>query len=400
MYHKPDLDLALINKDISNYDFTGKNILIRSCLNVIIDKLGNITDNTRLIEALPTLRLLAEKANSIVIMAHLGRPTTARENEFSLENVRKELEVALKEPVIMLNNEEEIRNLSNSKRNNKYYLIENIRFFEGEESQDPEKQTKFAELLASTSDIYVNDAFPDYREAVSTYTIAKHLKSFLGCLFIAEIKSINYFQSPTRPFVAVMGGAKLSEKLDTLYKLLEVADKVVIGGAMAYTMLKASGKEIGKSLCEEDKIQIAKEMLEKYSAKIILPVDHLVGDNFSESTTIKNTDSADILPDQIGLDIGTETIKLYTEIISSAKSILWNGPMGVFEWASCENGTKEIGKAIVENQESFKFAGGGDSIAAINKFNLTGFNHISTGGGAMLSYIAKDSFPTLEVILD
>jgi len=226
------------------------------------------------------------------------------------------------------------------------------------------------------------------------------LPSYLGPVFVREVEAMSNFANPKRPFLAILGGAKLSEKLDALNALAQSADKVIIGGAMAYTLLLSDGVHIGKSLVEADKLEIAKEILAKYRDKLILPVDHVVASEFSSDSEVSTIPAVNIPEDRIAVDIGPETQRLFVNEIKQAKSILWNGPMGVFEWEQTAQGTRKVGQAIVDNKDAYKFAGGGDSIAAINKFDLTGFDHISTGGGAMLAFLSYDTFPTLDIILN
>jgi phosphoglycerate kinase len=390
----------LESKNILNADYAGKNIVIRTCLNVAMDKSGNISDDTRIEESAPTLKTLGEKASRIVMMAHLGRPTTAREAEFSLEPIRIELEKRLGTKVEMIEDEAAMDNFisKSDEMNSKYYLVQNIRYFAGEESKDAEARKEFAAKLAKLGDIFVNDAFADYREAASTYDIAEIIPSYIGPVFAKEVKAVSYFSNAQTPFVAILGGAKLSEKLDALLALAAAADKILIGGAMAYTLLKADGISIGKSLVEVDKIEVAKQILNDHRAKLVLPVDHVVTSEFkADSATQIKTEIGEL---DIAVDIGPKTIELFKSHINEAKSLLWNGPMGVFEWNSASEGTMNVGNTIISNNDAYKFAGGGDSIAAINKFGLKNFNHISTGGGAMLAFVSYEKFPTLDVIID
>lgn len=392
----------LDTKNILNADYAGKTIVIRTCLNVAMDKSGNITDATRIEESVPTLKTLGEKAKKVIMMAHLGRPTTAREPEFTLEPVRMELEKRLGEKIEMIKDDATMDEFiaNPDSKTGKFYLLENIRYFAGEESKDASIRKEFAAKLAKLGDIYVNDAFADYREAASTYDIAEILTSYIGPVFAREVKAVSYFTNASKPFVAILGGAKLSEKLDALLALTKEADKILIGGAMAYTLLKAMGKPVGKSLVEEDKISVAKQIITDHSNKLVLPIDHVVVSEFKPEAEISITQGDSIEDNHIAVDIGPKTRELFKSQIQSAKSILWNGPMGVFEWESAGKGTQEVGTAIVSNSDAYKFAGGGDSIAAINKYNLQGFNHISTGGGAMLAFVSYDKFPTLDVILN
>ncbi len=398
MYTTPNLTEKLKAKNITNFDFSGKRVLIRSCLNVPVSKSGRIEDFARLDEAIPTIKMLREKADKVIILAHLGRPTTARESEFSLKPVQAELEKRLGQTVEMIETESEFQDISES--HSKYFILENIRFFEGEESKDIAKKEEFSKKLASLADLYVNDAFPDYRESVSTFDLAKLLPSFLGPVFVKEVEALSKFSNPKRPFVAILGGSKLSEKLDALNALAKTADRLLISGAMAYTLLLSEGKSVGKSLVEQDKIEVAKEIMQNHKDKILLPIDHAVANEFDESSSVENINDVNIPDGKIALDIGPETIKLFVNEIQYARSILWNGPAGVFEWKNTKTGTLEIGKVITRNSKAYKLAGGGDSISAINKFGLTGFDHISTGGGAMLAFLSYDEFPTLDIIIN
>jgi phosphoglycerate kinase len=402
MYNRSNLGELLALKSVTPEIWAGKKVVVRAALNVATSKDGQqITDATRLEEALPLLKSLGETAERVVILAHLGRPTLAREPEFSLEVVRKALEQGLGQPVQMLTDEQAIADLGAGKLGQqKFYLLENVRFFAGEDAKDAAARQEFAKQLAGTGDIYVNDAFADYRDSASTYDIAKLLPSYLGPVFVKEVAEVTKLANPARPFVAVLGGAKLSEKLDALLALGKDADKILVGGAMAYTLLKAKGIEVGKSLVEADKLDVAKQALEQFGNKLVLPVDHVVVPEFKAEATTTVTDSQEIPADQIAVDIGPKTIAAFEQEIAQAKSLLWNGPMGVFEWDSAAAGTQAVGKAISNSAAGFKFAGGGDSIAAINKFGLAGFSHVSTGGGAMLAMLAYDKFPTLDVILE
>jgi phosphoglycerate kinase len=386
-------------------DIQNKRVIVRACLNVATDDEGVMTEPTRFNEAMPLIKELAKSAKSVVIMAHLGRPEK-REKKFSFWNVaeamQKELDgIAELEIIDDLTPEtiQKIQSQDNS-TNRKVFFLDNIRFFPGEETKDKEARMEFAKVLGSLAEVFINDAFPDYKEAASTYDIAKVLPSYMGPVFLKEVESLSKFSTPERPFVAVLGGAKLSEKLDALNALAEIADKVIIGGAMAYTLMKAKGISIGNSLVENDKLDIATEINTKYGDKIVLPVDHLVTTEFSKDAPYEYLDEQNITEGKIAIDIGWESINLYKSLLAEAKSILWNGPMGVFEWTQGEPGTKEVGQAIVNNSNAFKLAGGGDSIAAINKFNLQGFDHVSTGGGAMLAFLAYDKFPILDVIIN
>lgn len=390
-----------------NIDLPNSRVIVRTCLNVAVDSEGKVTDPTRFYESLPLIKDLALNAQNVVLTAHLGRPET-REKKSSFWNVAEMLTESLRNDnveVILVDDltPEWIDRIqhNNNAENKKIFLLENIRFFKGEDSKDKAERMEFAKLLATLANTYINDAFADYRESASSYDLATLLPSYLGPVFLKEVEALSKFSSPNM-LVSVLGGAKLSEKLDALNSLAEVSEKVVVGGAMAYTLLKAKGVSIGNSLVEEDKLDLATEVLAKYGNKLVLPVDHLVAEEFNASAANSAyTTSDEQVPDNtVAIDIGRRTIELFEQTISIGNYILWNGPMGVFEWDKSSTGTLEIGKAIEKNGPAYKLAGGGDSIAAINKLQLKGFNHISTGGGAMLAFLAYDKFPTLDVIIN
>lgn len=402
-----------VNTDINkfsyrNIDFNSARVVVRTCLNVSVDSEGKVTDPTRFYESLPLIKDLALNAQNVVLTAHLGRPEK-RERKSSFWNVAQMLSESLRndnvEVVLVddLSSEwiDKITHNINTTDSRKVFLLENIRFFQGEESKDETERMEFAKKLAALGNIFINDAFADYRESASTYDIATLLPSYLGTVFLKEVEALSMFNNPDI-LISVLGGAKLSEKLDALNSLAEISEKVVIGGAMAYTLLKARGINIGKSLIEENKLELAKQVVEKYGEKLVLPIDHLVASEFSEDATnaAYNTSDNQVPENTIAIDIGRRTIELFNNTISLGNYILWNGPMGVFEWEKSAVGTLEIGRAIEKNKPAYKLAGGGDSIAAINKLQLHGFNHISTGGGAMLAFLAYEKFPTLDIIIN
>lgn len=408
MYTKQNLKELLNQGYYEKVDLTDKVVLVRSCLNVATDEEGRVVDGTRFNESLVLIKDLAQKAKKVIITAHLGRPEK-EEKKFSFWHIAELFNQAFEGitrdgqaiKVELVRNLEDIAK-ADLTNDYKVVLLDNIRFFPSEESKDLAVRKAFARDLASHADIFINDAFADYRESASTYDIAEILPSYLGPVFYKEVAALSAFSNPQKPFVAVLGGAKLSEKLDALNALLKIADKVIIGGAMAYTLMKAKGKSIGNSRIEEDKLTIAKEILAKSGDKLILPCDHIIVDTFIEPSEEKCSNTPDVqIPDgKIAVDIGLQSIELFTEELSKAGSILINGPMGVSEWEVTSLGTQSILDAITANKNAFTLAGGGDTIAAINKFNMTGFDHICTGGGAMLSFLAYESFPVLDVILD
>lgn len=391
---KANLRENLIPLSYQNIDWRNESVIVRACLNVILDDQGKIIDDTRLIEALPLIRELAQKCSRVIIMAHLGRPMGV-DSKLSLEPVRKLLVEELGIQITL------VSDISAEIPEQGVFLLENIRFFPGEEAEVENVRMDFAKKLAGLAHYYINDAFPDYRQSASTYDIVKFIPSYLGPAFISEVVSLTKLISPKRPYLAIIGGAKLSEKLDLLNVLAEIADQILIGGAMAYTLLRAKGIEVGKSLVEEDKIPNTQALLAKYSDKIILPLDHLVVDKFSKDDNggFQLIDSEEIPSSKIAVDIGPKTITDYANRIKSASTILWNGPLGVFEWEESSKGTRAIATEILINKQAYSLVGGGDSISAINQFGLSGYSHISTGGGAMLAFIAKDEFPTLAVIM-
>ncbi len=409
MYKKENLNELLEKVYYKKINLNEKNVLLRSCLNVSTDDDGDIVDDTRLIESLSMIKELAVESKMLIIVAHLGRPD-GEKKKYSFRRIAERLNSELeglsrngkKIEIVLLKSPKAVAMYEDDGETHKVILLENIRFNHGEDSESESERMQFARSLADLADVFINDAFADYRKSASTYEIAEYLPSYLGSTFYKEIKALAVFEEPKRPFIAVLGGAKLSEKLDSLNELLEVADKVLVGGAMAYTLLKAQGGFVGDSLVEDDKLDIAVEMVYKHGYKLVLPEDHLIVENFEEPAIGRYAYTTDSLipPGKIAVDIGPKTIELYKSIIKTAKSILANGPMGVFEWDVTSTGTKGILKSIVDNTDAFKLVGGGDSIASINKFDIKGFNYVSTGGGAMLAFLSYEEFPTLDVILD
>jgi phosphoglycerate kinase len=401
MYSRANLSELLEKAYFKNTDVSGKVVLLRSCLNVATDDEGRVTEDTRLQESFETIRDLAQNAKGLVITAHLGRPEQ-KEKKYSFWHVAELLNeklVAIGKKLSFVTN---VEGIQKELAAGNVVLLENVRFFEGEESKIKEARMQFAYSLTSGVDLFVNDAFADYRQSASTYDVATFVPSYIGHVFYREISALSRFRNPVRPFIAVLGGAKLSEKLDSLNAMLSLADIVVVGGAMAYTLLKAQGGFIGNSLVEEEKLPVAVDIVYKAGDKLVLPIDHMIVEEFKEPVVGRYAFTVDSLipPGKLAVDIGPKTIDLYKNIIGQAKTILTNGPMGVFEWESTSRGTSEVLQAIVGNNSAYKLAGGGDSIAAINAFSISGFDHVSTGGGAMLVFLAYDEFPVLDIILD
>lgn len=431
MYSRENLQELLTKAFYKNNSLGGKKVILRSCLNVAIDERGKIIDDTRLWESLPTIKDLVQITDRLVILGHLGRPdlqqkvirkdmavsgqalayglnTDVTHDHFSLQKVADWFNFQLmntkkygqKIEVILIKHPSEINDYETGGQFYKVFMLENVRYNLAEESTDENERIEFAKELAMLGEVFVNDAFPDYRISASTYDLAKLLPSYLGEAFYNEVIALSRFTNPPHPFVAVLGGAKLSEKLDAMLALLEIADKVAVGGAMAYTLLKAKGINVGRSVVEDDKLSVAQKILSQFSHKILLPIDHVVCHDFHEHAITSVTPNEQIEDGTIAIDIGPNTVELYEDAIKVARTILLNGPMGVFEWEDSSQGTERILEAIVGNNEAYTLAGGGDSIAAINEFKVKGFSHISTGGGAMLSFLAYDTFPTLDVIWD
>lgn len=379
-------------KFIDEADLKGKKVLIRVDFNVPLTKEPpfKITDPSRIELALPTIKYALEQgASKITLMSHLGRPKNGFEEKFSLEPIATYLAEKLQTDVIL--SESAIDNGVKSFLNlpeTKVVLLQNLRFHAEETKNDRD----FAEQLASYGDIYINDAFgAAHRKHASVYEINRFFngKAFAGLLMKKELESLNtLLNQPKKPFVAVIGGAKVSDKIQTIQKLLTVVDKVLIGGAMAYPFLKAKGQEVGKSLCSVEDVELAKTLIK--NEKIILPMDHQVATSFEDNEP-KLVDF--ISESDIGFDIGERTIKTYQDVITHAKTIFWNGPMGLFENGLYNKGTFAMAKAIASSN-AYSVVGGGDSVAAANRSGFSdSFSHISTGGGASLEYIEKGELP-------
>ncbi len=372
---------------IEQYELTNKRILLREDFNVPIVN-GKITDLTRIKAALPTIEYLIAKKAKIGIISHLGRPKNySFDNNFSLGNICDALSKLLNLPVKLIPND------FNTPLSSEYISIfENIRFLKGETNNDE----ALAKKMAAACDIFIMDAFGcSHRAHASTNGIAKFVPiAIAGPLLKKEINSIKKFIStPKRPILAIIGGAKISSKLPLLTKLIKSVDKLIIGGGMANTCLKAMEMEIGKSLYESDTVTSAKTLLETNKEKILLPIDAVVSKNLNENHDVRTIALTEMQPDDIIGDIGTNTIKSYNEAIQNAGTIIWNGPVGIFEMETFENGTKEIALAIA-NSNGYSIAGGGDTISAINKFAVTQkISYISTGGGAFLALLQNKELP-------
>lgn len=389
----------MVLNTIRDANFNDKKVVIRVDFNVPI-KDGVVTDDTRINAALPTINYLLEQGATLVVMSHRGRPKGEKNPEFSMAPIAKRFsellgkEVKLAPDVIG----SEVEALVNSLEKGDVLLLENCRFYNEETADDLD----FAKKLASFGDVYVNDAFGTaHRAHASTEGISHFLPSYAGFLIEKEVKYMApLLSNPQKPFVAIIGGSKVSSKITVLESLVKTCDTIVIGGGMAYTFLKVQGKEIGKSLLEEDYIDTAKSFLakaEEKGVKVILPVDHICGATFSEDAEPVLAEEG-IKGDLIGMDIGPKTIDLIVSEIKTAKSVVWNGPMGVFEFDAFSKGTLEVAKALADC-DAVTVVGGGDSVAAINKFNLASkISHVSTGGGASLEFLEGKTLPGIVAL--
>jgi phosphoglycerate kinase len=394
-------------KTIDNLNFENKRALIRVDFNVPLNDSFEVTDDTRIRAAVPTIKKIVEKGGSVILMSHLGRPKEGPTNKFSLKHIVNavskliSVEVLFADDCISAGAFEKSATL----KPGQVLLLENLRFYTEEEKGDRE----FAEKLSKHGDIYVNDAFGTaHRSHASTAVIAQFFATDAKCfgyVMAGEVASIDkVINGAQKPFTAIVGGAKVSDKILIIEQLMSKANNILIGGGMAFTFVKAMGGTIGKSLCEDDKLELAKELLEKAKVKgvnLYIPVDAVIADNFANEAN-KKYSSINLIPEGwMGLDISEETIKTYSGVIKNSKTILWNGPMGVFEMSSFENGTKQVALAIAEatRNGAFSLIGGGDSVAAINKYNLVEqVSYVSTGGGALLEYIEQGSLPGVRAI--
>ena len=373
-----------------------KKVILRTDYNVPI-KNGKIIDNTRIKASLKTIKLLLKNNNSIIIISHLGRPKN-KEKKYSLKPVALELSKLLKKEILFSKNINEKTIKTAQKLEKQILMLENIRYYEEETKNDKE----FSKKLAMLGEIYVNDAFSSsHRKHASITGITKYLPSFYGLLFEEELENLKKILKPKKPFTAIIGGAKISTKINLIKKLSKKANKVIVGGAMIFTILKAKNYEVGKSLIEKDKIKVAKQIL-KYK-NIILPKDIIVAKTVSENAKIKNKKIEEMNSEDIGLDIGKETIKEIEKILEKTKTVLWNGPLGLAELEKFSKGTKKVAKKIAEETKKRKITsiiGGGDTINIINKMriNKKNFTYISMSGGAMLEYIEKETLPGIKAI--
>jgi phosphoglycerate kinase len=415
---------------INNYNFKGKKAIVRVDFNVPLNKQTfEVTDDTRIRGAVATIKKILSDGGSAILMSHLGRPDGKAQDKYSLKHIVTSVEKNLEVPVKFAEDcmGEKAKSLAENLKPGEVMLLENLRFYEEEEGkpyhlgENPtdeqkkaakpvvkEKQKEFTKKLAGYANCYVNDAFGTaHRAHASTALVAEYFPndSMFGYLIESELKAMDkILQSSEKPFTAVMGGAKVSDKILIIENLLDRVNNLIIGGGMTYTFIKAQGGKIGKSLCEEDKLNLALELLKKAKDKgvnVYLPVDAINGDNFDANANT-NYSSIDETPDGwMGLDIGEKSVKLFSSVIENSKTILWNGPMGVFEMEKFANGTSAIAQAIAKATQkgAFSLIGGGDSVSAINKNKLADkVSYVSTGGGAMLEYMEGKELPGIKAI--
>ena len=394
-------------KIISNYNFKNKKALIRVDFNVPLDKEYNITDDTRIRAALPTIHKILNDGGSIILMSHLGRPKGGYEEKYSLKHLVPHLTELLKNKIHFADDciGESAQIAANRLLSNEILLLENLRFYKEEEKGDEE----FAKKISHLGNVFVNDAFGTaHRAHASTTIVAKFFPNdkMFGILLADEINSINkVLNNSVKPVTAIMGGAKVSDKILIIENLLNRVNNLIVGGGMTYTFIKAMGGNIGNSLVENDKLDTALEIIKRAKEKnvrLYLPTDNIFADAFSNEATI-GISAIDNVPDgKMGLDIGPNSSKEISEIIKNSKTILWNGPMGVFEMSNFEKGTKAVAEAVAEAtaRGAFSLIGGGDSVAAINKYNLADkVSYVSTGGGALLEYLEGKELPGIAAIL-
>ena len=380
----------------------GRRVLVRADLNVPLDG-TTITDDGRIRAVLPTLRALSEAGARVVVVSHLGRPKGAPDPKYSLEPVAQRLGELLDRPIAFATDTvgDSARSVTSSLASGDVALLENLRFNGGETSKDDASRAAFADELAGLAEAYVDDAFGAvHRKHASVYDVAARLPHFAGGLVLRELEMLGRLTGqPDRPYVVVLGGSKVSDKLAVIEALLPKVDKLLVGGGMCFTFLKAQGHEVGKSLLEEDMVDTCRDLLDRASGRIVLPVDVVAAAAFAADAA-HDVVPADAIPaDRLGLDIGPDSVALFTEALAGAKTVFWNGPMGVFELAPFAAGTRGVAEAITK-VDGFTVVGGGDSAAAVRTLGLdeAAFGHISTGGGASLEYLEGKTLPGVAAL--
>lgn len=385
---------------VRDIDVAGKRVLVRCDFNVPL-KDGVISNDKRIVAALPTIKYLSENKAKVILCSHLGRPKGEWLPEASLAPVAKRLSELLEKPVRMSKDVigEDAKDISASLKDGEIALLENVRYYKEETENDP----GFAKELASLADIFVNDAFGTaHRAHASTAGVADYIPAVCGFLIEKEISVMGKaLADPVRPFVAVLGGAKVSDKIGVITNLLDKVDTLIVGGAMAYTFIKADGYDVGNSLCEFDKLELAAEILEKSVEKgvrFLMPIDHIAAEKFDESAEAVAVEERSIPEGLMGMDIGPKTVKLFSEALQNAGTVVWNGPMGVFEYKQFAEGTLSVAKAVAESG-AVSIIGGGDSVSAVTKLGFADkMTHISTGGGASLEFLEGKELPGIAVL--
>ncbi len=390
-------------KSVEDIDVSGKRVIVRCDFNVPQDEIGNITDDKRIVASLQTIKYLLEQGAAVILCSHLGRPKGEFKMKYSLAPVAARLSELLGQEVKLAADVigESAKALAAEVKAGEAILLENVRFHKEEEKNDP----TFAKALADLADIYVNDAFgTSHRAHASTAGIADYRPAVCGFLINKEIAIMGKaLANPARPFVSILGGAKVSDKIGVINNLIEKCDTIIIGGGMSYTFLKAMGHEIGNSLCEMDKLDLANTLMVKakeYGIKLLLPVDTTCADRFAADATPVAVDSDKIPADMMGLDIGPKTVELFSNAVKNAGTVVWNGPMGVFEFDAFAVGTKSVARAIA-GSDAVSIIGGGDSAAAVEKLGFADkMTHISTGGGASLEFLEGLELPGIACLED
>ncbi len=386
-------------KSVRDLDLRGKRVLVRVDFNVPL-KNGEVTDDTRIARALPNIQYLLSEGAKPILISHLGRPKGERNPDYAMDPVAKRLEELLGEPVEKLDHAvgPEVERALEDWNGEGVVLLENSRFYPGETKNDDELSTG----LASLADLYVNDAFgAAHRAHATTVGVAERLPSAAGLLMEAELDYLDsVLKTPERPFVAILGGAKVSDKIGVIESLLEKADTLLIGGAMCFTFFKAQGYEVGASLVEDEYVEEAARLMEKAGDRLVLPRDVIVAEKMDEDADTRTVEVEEIPAGWMGLDVGPETVGFFEERITEARTIFWNGPMGVFEMEAFAKGTEGVARAVAES-DATSVIGGGDSVAAVNKLGLEDeMSHISTGGGASLEYVEGKELPGVAVLPD
>jgi len=402
---RTDMIVNYNKKSVNNLDVKGKKVLLRCDFNVPQDKeTGVITDDQRIVASLPTIKYLLEQGAAVIACSHLGRPKGEVNAKYSLAPVQKRLIELLGMDVFFAADVvgEDANAKAAALKPGQLLLLENLRFEKGEEKND----SVLAEKLAKLADVYVSDAFGTvHRAHASTAGVAAFLPAVAGLLVQKELDIMGAaLSNPKRPLVAILGGAKVSDKIGVINNLLEKADAVIIGGGMAYTFSKAMGGEIGTSICEDDKLDYARQMIEKAAAKgvrFLLPVDNLCATEFSPAAEAIEVESGKITPDLMGMDIGPKTVELFRQVVAEAGTVIWNGPMGVFEFPNFAGGTTAVAEALAANSAAITIIGGGDSAAAVQQLGFADkMSHISTGGGASLEFLEGIELPGVACLLD